>query len=86
MKYSLYKQSNEQNCGSKKAFPSYRSAAEFNNALHSRGSALVNKGKKVEKLEVYRCISCKLFHIGHPPRGTRTRNRQRAYWKKKNFR
>lgn len=63
-----YIRANKRDCVNKKSFPSYRKAAEFNNSLHKRGSVLSAKGKKFERLHVYKCASCRQFHIGHPPR------------------
>ena len=63
----VWAESNYFTCESKKAFPSYREAAEFNNSIRKHGSIRA-KGKRIERMEVYRCIRCRQFHIGHPPR------------------
>lgn len=63
-----YSLSNTQTCGGKKSFPSYKLAAEFNNKIFSRGSAIRNKGKKIERLHPYKCKVCGNFHLGHEVR------------------
>jgi hypothetical protein len=67
-----WQQKNQVDCGNKKSFPSFRLASDFNNRQHRRGSVLLAKGKKIEKMHVYKCKNCNEFHIGHA-----TRNRQR---------
>lgn len=63
-----YSNANFRDCGNKKAFPSYRKAAEFNNSIRKRTSPLRHRGVKLEKMHVYRCRNCSQYHIGHPPR------------------
>lgn len=61
--HAKYARSNKRNCGSKKAFSSFREAAEFNKPIRRR-----HIGKKIEKLHIYRCKHCDQFHLGHEPR------------------
>ena len=70
---SYYEKSNVTTCIGKKAFPSYKLASEFNNRAFTRGSALRNKGKKIERLHPYKCKKCGQFHLGH---AIRTRQRR----------
>jgi len=64
----LWEHSNQVSCPGKKAFLTWKQAATHNNRMLRPGSALKAKGKKVEKLHVYKCVKCKLLHIGHEPR------------------
>lgn len=63
-----WEKTNSENCDGKKAFSSYRLAAEWNNHVRKRGSALRYRKKKLEKLHVYKCRKCQQFHIGHAVR------------------
>lgn len=63
-----YANSNNRDCGNKRSFPSFRLASEFNNDMRKRNSIVAHKGKKIEKMHVYRCRNCNEYHIGHPPR------------------
>lgn len=66
---------NRRDCGNKKAFPSYRLASEFNHRQSKRGGVFAAKGKKLEKLHVYRCTNCGDYHIGHATRHRRSGGR-----------
>lgn len=67
-----YSITNKSTCGDKRAYPTQREASEANNR-HLR--ALKNKR---EKLHVYKCLNCRQWHLGHPPRkekrGTRKKD------------
>lgn len=56
--------SNEESCHGKKVFLTWKQATTHNNMILRRGS-LKAKGKKLEKLHVYKCKECKFFHLGH---------------------
>lgn len=60
---NYYKGTNHKNCGSKKAYSSYREAAAFQKSIR-RG---IKGSKRKEKLHPYRCLSCRQYHLGHPP-------------------
>lgn len=70
--------SNAATCDGKKGFLSWKQATEHNNRMFKAGSALIHKGKKIEKLEPYRCLKCRLIHLGHPPRHRRLRKYDRS--------
>lgn len=65
--------SNKNTCNGKKTFASFREANEFENRVHKRGSVIRAKGKKIEKLHAYKCLSCQQIHLGHPARRSRPR-------------
>lgn len=56
--------SNQANCDSKKTFLTWKQAQTHNNRMF-RNSSVRAKGKKIEKLHVYKCKKCGLFHLGH---------------------
>lgn len=58
-----YKHSNNIKCSAKRVFNSYAEACGFNKHIgkHLKGS------KKREHVHVYKCFSCKQWHIGHTP-------------------
>lgn len=59
---------NDISCGGKKVFLTWKQAQTHNHLMRRRGSPVKAKGIKIEKLHVYKCKSCKYFHLGHPPR------------------
>lgn len=59
--------SNEESCGGKKVFTTWKQAQTHNHQMF-RGSSLKAKGKKLDKLHVYKCKKCLHFHLGHAPR------------------
>lgn len=66
-KYNFDK-SNRGSCDGKKVFLTWKQAQTYHNHITGRGSPLLAKGKKLEKLHAYRCNSCGKFHVGHSPR------------------
>lgn len=60
--------SNEESCGGKKVFLTWKQAQTHNNKMFRRGSPLIAKGRKIEKMHVYRCKKCGHYHIGHAKR------------------
>lgn len=74
---NYWQENNSKDCSSKKTFPSYRLASAFNKSQSRRGGIFVAKGKKIEKLHVYRCKNCLDYHIGHATRHRRSGGRLR---------
>lgn len=70
MKHNEWR-NNHKTCEGKRSFPSFRMASEYNNRSRTRYFPRVKKGKKIEKLHVYRCKNCNEFHIGHARRKRR---------------
>lgn len=64
----MWEQSNHRTCPSKKTFLTWKQATTHNNMMLKPGSPAKAKGIKIEKLHVYKCKRCGLFHIGHPPK------------------
>lgn len=58
-----YKRSNELKCDDKRIFNSFAEASSFN----KRARRWLPGNKKKEHLHVYRCNSCRQWHIGHEP-------------------
>ena len=67
--------SNELSCDGKRIFLTWKQAQTHNNKMSKPGSVLRAKGKKIEKMHVYQCKKCHLYHIGHDVR-RRLRHRQ----------
>jgi len=63
-----YVLSNTQSCGGKRSYGSQREAAEGD-----RRNLRAVKNKR-EKLEAYRCLSCRQWHLGHPARKNKVNN------------
>lgn len=81
-----WQENNQRDCPNKKTFPSYRLASEFNHRQSGRGGVFAAKGKKLEKLHVYRCTRCRQFHIGHATRHRRAGGRLRPQHKNGHYR
>lgn len=58
-----YKRSNGERCIDKRVFNSFAEASRFN----KRSGRHIPGNKKKERLHVYRCNSCRQWHIGHTP-------------------
>ncbi len=67
--YNLH---NSMDCGGKKAYTTQRDASEA-----SKRHLRAIRGR-YEKLHAYKCLTCKQWHLGHPPRkagyGTRKKD------------
>lgn len=67
--------SNRYNCNGKRSYETWKQAQTANNHVLKNGSTLKAKGKKIERLHVYKCKNCGYFHIGHAPRRVHPRLR-----------
>lgn len=63
--------SNNASCGGKKIFLTWKQATTHNHMMSRRGSSVRAKGKKIDRLHVYRCNTCRYFHLGHAARQKR---------------
>lgn len=69
---ATWESSNYESCPGKKTFLTWKQATTHNHMMSRRGSSVRAKGKKIDKLHVYKCKSCTYFHIGHAARRKRT--------------
>lgn len=67
-KKTRWLKSNKFSCEGKLSFTNYYKAEEYNKRQQSRNAAVAKKGKRIEKLHVYKCEQCGRFHIGHAAR------------------
>ena len=65
-----WEKSNQEKCSGKKAFLTWKQATTENNRI-TKHSGLRAKGRKIERLHVYKCTNCGLFHLGHAARRRR---------------
>ena len=62
-----WEESNEISCEGKKTFLTWKQATKHNHSI-IKYSSVRAKGKKIDKLHVYKCTKCHLFHLGHQQR------------------
>lgn len=63
-----WEKSNNASCPGKKTFLTWKQATTHNHMISKPGSSVRAKGKKIDRLHVYKCSKCGLIHIGHAHR------------------